>query len=106
MDEDKVPEPIEWQVMKAAAAAAQRSALAQESMLEISRKMEEKSKTLRDEFAMAALGGILAAAWQDLTSENKTFKAISEETYRWADAMMEARSSSTPSETPTTNSSQ
>lgn len=64
----------------------------------------EPIKTLRDEFAMAALSGMLADPGVQVGGSND--KITAKLCYDLADAMLQARSSSTPSKTPTTNSSQ
>ena len=64
----------------------------------------EPIKTLRDEFAMAALAELVDGHQEQ--PHPRTIQVMCNRAYLYADAMMQARSSSTPSETPTTNSSQ
>lgn len=53
------------------------------------------AKTLRDEFAMAALGGLLGRSWDHLNLDDKALFSIwAEGAYTLADAMLAARKES------------
>lgn len=58
-------------------------------------KWEGETKTLRDEFAMAALGGMLAYSYVNPMTgnyhENCDPAFVAKRTYEYADAMLQAR---------------
>lgn len=59
---------------------------------EAKRDPDTPVKTLRDEFAMAALGGLLGGSWDHLSLDDKAlFLLLAEGAYTLADAMLAAR---------------
>jgi hypothetical protein len=92
MDEDKVQEPLEYQILREAIDASQRSAKAQEAMLadQVEFRKNFQPMKLRDQIAIAALSAIIGRGDMDTQMDVMPY---CQDAYTIADAMLEARES-------------
>jgi len=89
MYEDKVPEPIEYQAMRQAISAAERSAEAQEAILEEQRQFRHQFKALDMRDVMAAAAMQACPGW--MQDRIETYPEMARRCYLMADAMLKAR---------------